>query len=149
MKVAPAARLGLVQRVGEVLEFFLGLGAVLGGAALMLTAAGGAVLELPLRLLELGPFRSFVRPGVQLFAILIGVVALMVGVLRLERTPIAPLLAVFVGSAVVAWIVVEMVVLSGASSLVWASSLVLGTSIVALGVSRFRAVRSSVTRSGT
>lgn len=105
-------------------------------------APDGSLLGLPLGVLDASPFRSFLWPGVLLFTV-IGVVPIIVAVLTLQRSPIAPLAAVFVGCALLVWIAVEMVMLSGASSLVWVFYLVVGTSLAALGMSWFRSRRST------
>ncbi|OGO34104.1 MAG: hypothetical protein A2W35_14255 [Chloroflexi bacterium RBG_16_57_11] len=59
-----------------VLQFLLGLGALAGGAALVM-ASDGSILQMPLSSLEHSPFPNYLIPGVILF-ILLGVYPLVV-----------------------------------------------------------------------
>lgn len=52
-----------------ILHFFLGIGALFGGGALILSP-NGALLKMPLNLLRSSPFDSFLIPGLILFTVL-------------------------------------------------------------------------------
>jgi hypothetical protein len=59
-----------------LLQFFLGLGAVAGGATLML-APDGSIMSMPLSMLEHSPFPNFFLPGALLFTF-VGIYPVMV-----------------------------------------------------------------------
>jgi hypothetical protein len=90
------------------LELVLGVGALLGGGALVV-GPHGEILPLPVSALEGSPFASYFIPGMILFAIL-GVAPIVVAMLSLRRSSIAPLLALGVGGALVIWIAVEIAI---------------------------------------
>jgi hypothetical protein len=85
------------------------------------------------RMLAGTPFRSFLVPGIILFAF-IGVTPLLAAAITVRRQAIAPLAAVAVGLTLIGWISVEMVLFAGISSLLWVFYLLLGTCMVAIGV---------------
>ncbi len=85
---APLGRLA-VSAIG--LEIFLGVGAIGGGAALML-GPRGEIIPLPISALAGTPFGSYLVPGLILFTVL-GVGPLGAAALAWRRHPIAPLLA--------------------------------------------------------
>lgn len=129
----PASRpLRRIARIAVGLEIFLGLGALFGGGALIL-GPDGHLLGMPSTLLEGSPFSSFLVPGIVLFTFL-GVAPLLAAAMTVRRYSIAPLAAVVVGVTLIGWVSVEMVVLAGFGSLAWAFYLLLGASIVAVGV---------------
>jgi hypothetical protein len=128
-----------IARLAVVLETFLGLGAMAGGAPLIL-APDGHLLGMTTRLLAGSPFHSYLVPGIVLFT-LIGVCPMLAAAITLRGLAIAPQAAVAVGVTLIGWIAVEMVVLAGPGSLAWALYLVLGTSIAALGATRWRSSR--------
>jgi hypothetical protein len=132
MSPSPSPSLPTIARVAIGLELLLGVGALVGGGALMLAPDGG-LLRIPPSLLEGSPFHSFLWPGVILFTVL-GVAPIGVAWLSVQRRAFAPMAAIAVGTALVVWITVEMVMLSGAGSLAWAFYLVLGTSLAAVGL---------------
>ena len=129
-------RLPSIARVAIVLEIFLGLGALFGGSALVL-APDGHLLGMPTSLLGGSPFTSYLVPGIILFTV-IGLGPLLAAALTVRRQAFAPIAAVAVGLILVGWISIEMVVLAGLGSLVWALSLVLGVCIAAIGVTGWR-----------
>jgi len=130
-----------LARVAVVLEIFLGVGAV-GGGLLLALAPDGHLLRMPITLLATTPFRTFFVPGLILLT-LVGIVPLLAATLAVRRHALAPLAAMAVGLTLVGWITVEMVMLAGFGSLAWAAYLVLGTSIVAVGVAWRSASRRS------
>ncbi len=130
-----------IARLAVALEIFLGLGALFGGGALIL-APDGHLLGMPTKLLAGSPFPSFLVPGMTLFT-LIGVAPLLAAAFTVRRQALAPLAAVAVGLTLIGWVSVEMVVLAGLGSLAWTMYLVLGTSIVAIGVAWWRSSRAT------
>ncbi len=90
------------------MEVVLGVGAIGGGLALMI-GPRGEIIPLPLSALTGSPFSTYFIPGAILFAIL-GVVPLVAAVLTVRRSRVAPLFAVVVGAALIAWIAVEIAI---------------------------------------
>jgi hypothetical protein len=130
------ARLPGIARLAVVLEIFLGLGAMFGGAALVL-APDGHLLGMPTRLLAGSPFTSYLVPGIILFSV-IGLGPLLAALLSVRDQAFAPIAAIAVGLTLIGWITVEMVVLAGLGSLAWALYLILGVCISAIGVAWWR-----------
>jgi hypothetical protein len=98
-----------LPRVGWLaiaLQVFLGVGALLGGGALVL-APGGSILGMPVATLEGTPFSSFLIPGLILFGVL-GVGSIASAALALARLPVAPIVSVAIGIALVIWISVQV-----------------------------------------
>jgi hypothetical protein len=125
-----------IAQLAVVLEIFLGLGALFGGAAFIL-APDGHLLGMPTKLLAGSPFRSYLLPGIILFTF-VGLAPLLAAAITLRRQAFAPIAAVAVGVTLIVWVSVEMVVLAGLGSLAWALYLVLGASIAAIGVAWWR-----------
>lgn len=131
LQARPQSFTGIARLVG-ILEVFLGLGAIAGGAMLIL-GPDGHLLGMPTRMLSGTPFHDYLVPGIILFTA-IGLAPLLVAALTFRRHPIAPLAAVAVGLTLIGWITVEMVMLNGPGSLAWAFYLVLGCAIAAVGI---------------
>ena len=115
-----------------VLELFLGIGALLGGGALVL-APDGHLLSMPTSMLAGTPFTDYLVPGVVLFGV-IGGGALVSAAMTFLRMPAAPLAAIAIGVVLVGWIAVEMVMLVSWGSLAWSFYLLLGATIVGAGL---------------
>jgi hypothetical protein len=130
-----------IARVTIALEIFLGVGALFGGAALIL-GPDGHLLGMPTKVLAGSPFSSFLVPGIILFTVL-GLAPLVAAVMTIRRQAYASLAAVAVGVALIGWISVEMVVLAGFGSVVWAFYLVLGACLAAIGVARWHSFPGS------
>ena len=106
---------------------FLGLGAIGGGGALVLSPSG-RLLGMPLALLAHSPFRSFLVPGILLFFVL-GVVPclLLPALVKKPASPWAEQLNIFadmhwawtgsiyVAFALIIWLQVEMMLLNAVS----------------------------------
>ncbi|HYN09727.1 MAG TPA: hypothetical protein VES67_20260 [Vicinamibacterales bacterium] len=88
------------------LELSLGVGAIAGGAALML-GPRGEIIPLPLSSLIGTPFNTYFVPGLILFAVL-GVGPLGAAAVAWRRHPTAPLLALGVGLALLIWIAAQI-----------------------------------------
>jgi hypothetical protein len=125
-------RLPGIARLAVVLEIFLGIGALFGGGQFIL-APDGHLLGMTTGMMAGTPFRSYLVPGIILFAF-VGVAPLLAAAITIRRQAMAPLAAVAVGLTLIGWISVEMVVLAGVGSLFWAFYLMLGTCIAAVGV---------------
>ncbi|MBL8718874.1 MAG: hypothetical protein JNL79_23025 [Myxococcales bacterium] len=134
--------MGRLAWTALVLEVFLGLGALGGGAALML-GPHGEILPLPVAALADSPFADYFVPGAILFSVL-GVGPLVAAVLTARRSRSTPLLAVAVGIALLTWMVVEIAIVGYTNTPpLQAFYLVLGVAIVLVGaaLSRTRASR--------
>jgi hypothetical protein len=125
-------RLTPLGRLAMVLEIFLGIGALFGGIQFIL-APDGHLLGVPLSMLAGTPFHSFLMPGLLLF-IFVGLGPMVAAAITARRRAIGPLAAFAVGLTLMGWIIVEMVIFAGLTSLFWAFYLVLGTVIAAIGV---------------
>lgn len=97
-----------------VLEVFLGVGALGGGAALML-GPRGEILPLPLSALKGSPFETYFVPGLILFVV-IGVGPLAAAYLAWRRHSLAPLAAIGVGVALLIWMAVEIAIVGYSNS---------------------------------
>jgi len=132
----PLGRLA-VSAIG--LEIFLGVGAIGGGAALML-GPRGEIIPLPISALAGTPFGSYLVPGLILFTVL-GVGPLGAAALAWRRHPIAPLLALGVGLALLIWIAVQIALIGYSSAPpLQAVYLVLGFLIAFVGLGWLRQV---------
>jgi hypothetical protein len=101
MIINRGARIALV-----VLEILMGLAAVGGGLALVVT--NGQVIEMPVELLEGSPFRSYFIPGLVLLVVGITNLASSAAVLRRHRWG-APA-SMVVGIMWMGWFVVQVAV---------------------------------------
>jgi hypothetical protein len=135
--VSTSRRLPGLARLAIVLEILLGIGAV-GGGSLFILAPDGHLLGLPLKMLAGTPFHSFLVPGLLLFTF-VGVAPIVAAAITARQLAIGPLAALVVGVTLMTWITVEMVLFAGATSLLWAFYLVLGTVIAAVGAAWWRA----------
>lgn len=114
------------------LELFLGVGALGGGMALM-AGPHGEVLPLPVSLLAGSPFVDYYLPGAILFTIL-GVGPLGAAILSSRRHPVAPLLAVATGGALLVWLVVQIAIIGYSNHPpLQACYLALGVALTAVG----------------
>ena len=106
---------------------FLGLGAIGGGGALILSPAG-RLLGMPLSLLGGSPFRDFLVPGLVLFAVLgLAPCLLVVALLKKPASRLAEQLnafgdmhwswtgCIYVAFALIGWLQLEMVFLRAVS----------------------------------
>jgi hypothetical protein len=113
------------------LELFLAVGALGGGAALLLSPDGSA-LGLPLSLLGRAGFEDFRIPGLILLVVN-GLLPLVSALGLLRRRPWGPASAMVVGLLLVGWIAVEVVLLRSFSAPLHGGYLLLGVAIARLG----------------
>jgi hypothetical protein len=95
----------------------------------------GEILPLPVSALAGSPFADYFAPGAILFVFL-GIGPLGAAVLAWRRHPVAPLLALAVGSALLIWLVVQIAIVGYANDPpLQALYLGLGVVITLVGVS--------------
>jgi hypothetical protein len=92
------------------IQTFIGLGA-LGGGFMLVRDPSGSTLELPMSLLEGSPFPDFIIPGMFLFAVN-GVGSMIGAGLSFTRRRYAQEIAIVLGVILVAWIVIQVVIIS-------------------------------------
>ncbi len=120
-----------LRRIIIGLEVFLSLGALVGGAMLMLLPDGSG-FGMPLSMLEHSGFSDFRTPGL-ILAIVNGVWPLVSAFAVQRRLPWATVSVVMTGVVLTGWIAVQVVLLRGFSVL-HGVYLLLGLAIAALGV---------------
>ena len=122
VKMKVYIRLGIIQA-------FIGLGA-LGGGFMLVRDPSGSALELPMSLLEGSPFPDFLIPGMFLFAVN-GVGSMIGAGLSFTRRRYAQEIAIVLGAILVAWIVIQVVIIS---SFHWLHVLYFILGVVELGI---------------
>ena len=136
--VAPATTrrpgLGRLGTMAVVLQLLLAVGALAGGAALML-GPRGEILPLPVDALAGSPFSTYFVPGLVLLTVL-GIGPIGVATLALRHARLAPMLTVLVGFALLAWLGVQIAIIGFATSPpLQPIYLVTGATIVVVGLS--------------
>ena len=112
-----------------ILQAFIGLGA-LGGGFMLVRDPSGSALELPMSLLEGSPFPDFLIPG--MFLLAVNGVGSMIGAgLSFTRRRYAQEIAIVLGAILVAWIVMQIVIIS---SFHWLHVLYFILGVVELGI---------------
>ena len=111
------------------LQGLIGLGA-LGGGFMLVKDPSGSALELPISLLEGTPFPDFLIPG--MFLLIVNGIGSMIGAgLSFTRRRYAQELAMVLGAILVAWIVIQVIIIS---SFHWLHILYFILGIVELGI---------------
>jgi uncharacterized membrane protein len=96
-----------------VLQAFIGLGAI-GGGFMLVKDPSGSALGLPASLLEGSPFFDFLIPGI--FLLVVNGLGSMIGsALSFTRRRIAKEIAIVLGAILVAWIVIQVAIISSIS----------------------------------
>ena len=111
------------------LQAFIGLGA-LGGGFMLMRDPSGSALGLPTSLLEGSPFPDFLIPGMFLLAVN-GVGSLIGAGFSFTRRRYAQELAIVLGAILVAWIVIQVIIIS---SFHWLHVLYFILGVVELGI---------------
>nr|CAP48898.1 putative integron gene cassette protein [uncultured bacterium] len=91
------------------IQAFIGLGA-LGGGFMLVRDPSVSALELPMSLLEGSPFPDFLIPGIFLLAVN-GIGSLIGAGLSFTRRRYAQEIAIILGAILVAWIVIQVVII--------------------------------------
>ena len=119
------------------LQAFIGLGAMGGGFMLVIDPSGSA-LGVPLNLLEGSPFSDFLIPGIFLLAVN-GVGSMIGAGFSFTRRQYAQEIAMVLGAILVAWIVIQVIIIRSFS---WLHVLYFILGVVELGIglyiSRYR-----------
>ena len=111
------------------IQAFIGLGA-LGGGFMLVRDPSGSALELPISLLEGSPFLDFLIPG--MFLLAVNGIGSMIGAgLSFTRRQYAQEIAIVLGAILVAWIVIQVVIIS---SFHWLHVLYFILGVVELGI---------------
>ena len=110
----PMARPGYVW-IAVVLELFTAVGAIPVGLQLVRDPSGAAI-GLPSAWIESSPFGSYLVPGLYLVA-MNGVGMLVVAGLSVARHPTAPWLTGILGTGLLVWILVQLVLMPEVSPL--------------------------------
>ncbi len=107
------------------LQFFLGLGSLFGGGALILSP-DGSLLRMPLEVLQYSPFQSYLIPGIILFVGL-GVYPVFTAIFLITKKPMKAFETIcfdkethwswnsslYIGFILIIWITVEVYMLRG------------------------------------
>lgn len=106
---------------------FLGLGAI-GGGAVLIISPSGKLIGMPLSMLNLSPFSNFLFPGIILFLVL-GIIPMLL-IMALRKKPTSKLAehfnfcsdmhwawtyTIYIAFILIFWIQIEMVLLSAVS----------------------------------
>jgi hypothetical protein len=98
-----------LAKVNLALQILLSIGA-LGGGAVLILAPRGEIMPLPLSALAGSPFDTYMIPGLILFTVL-GIGPLAAAWLITRRHPLAPVAALVVGAALITWVAVEVAII--------------------------------------
>ena len=130
LPIQPRSRLA---KAAIALESFLAIGA-LGGGASLIVGPRGEIIPLPLSALQGSPFDTYLVPGFVLFGVL-GLGPLAAAALAWRRHPLAPTAAFGVGLGLLTWLAVEIAIIGYTNEPpLQPFYLVLGTAIVLVGL---------------
>ena len=114
------------------IQAFIGLGA-LGGGFMLVRDPSGSALGVPLSLLEGSPFPDFLIPG--MFLLAVNGVGSMIGAgLSFTRRRYTQEIAIVLGAILVAWIVIQVVIIRSFS---WLHVLYFILGVVELGIGMY------------
>ncbi|MCD4692399.1 MAG: hypothetical protein K8R79_05765 [Calditrichales bacterium] len=112
-----------------LLQAFIGIGAM-GGGFMLVKDPSGSALGVPLSLLEGSPFPNFLIPGIFLLAVN-GVGSMIGAGLSFTRRRYAQEIAIVLGAILVAWILIQVVIIKSFS---WLHILYFILGVVELGI---------------
>jgi hypothetical protein len=139
----PRPRLGAAGIIAIIGLILLGLGALAGGIALV-SQPDGSVMGFDVALLSGSPFSDYLLPGLILGGVF-GVGSLVVAVMGMRRSRLAPFLAFAIGVAQMIWIVVQLGIIKEVSFLhpvCFVIGLVIAVAAVPWGWPTFQAWRA-------
>ena len=111
------------------LQAFIGIGAM-GGGFMLVQDPSGSALGVPLSLLEGSPFPNFLIPGIFLLAVN-GVGSMIGAGFSFTRRRYAQEIAIVLGAILVAWILIQVVIIKSFS---WLHILYFILGVVELGI---------------
>jgi len=114
------------------LQAFIGLGA-LGGGFMLVKDPSGSALGLPMSFLEGSPFSDFLIPGIFLLAVN-GLGSMIGAGLTYARRRYAEEIAIVLGTILVTWIVIQVVIIRSFS---WLQILYFIFGVIELGIGLF------------
>ena len=142
----------IAKNIHLILLAFLGLSAMGGGSALIISPSGKLLGGLPLSILERSPFNNFLGPGIILFIVLGLFPALLVfALLKKPSSPLAEVFnyfkdmhwawsfSIYIAFALIIWIQVEMFFLQ---AVVWLHTFYMFYAIVIIFVALLPQVRN-------
>jgi hypothetical protein len=94
-----------------IIQFFVGAGAAVSGA-LMMIIPSGALFQLPPDMLKGTPFHDFLIPGIILFFVN-GIGQIVAGIFSLRRHPSAGYVGAVFGMGLMIWIFVQVNMIGG------------------------------------
>ena len=106
-----------------ILQMFIGVGAVICGFLLIIEPSG-KLIQLPIELLSNSPFENYLIPGLILFLVN-GIGNVFGSILSFTKNRYSGYAGVFFGSALIIWIMVQVIMI-GLSSLLQPFYLILG-----------------------
>jgi len=115
----------ITRNIFLILLGFLGLGAIGGGGALIISPTG-ELIGMPISMLETSPFNSFLIPGIILFSVL-GLIPLLLIIALVKKTESklaeqinvfkdmhwAWTYSIYIAFALICWIQIQMVLIQG------------------------------------
>jgi len=146
-----ATNIKITRRILLILLGFLGLGAIGGGSALIISPSG-QLLGMPLSMLEESPFDSFFVPGIILFSVL-GLIplGLIIALLKKPESKLAESInfftdmhwawtySIYIAFALIFWIQIQMVFLA---SVYWLHTFYMFLAVVIIFVALLPQVRN-------
>jgi len=144
-------KIKITRSIYFILLGFLGLGAIAGGGALIISPKG-ELLTMPLSMLEKSPFNSFFVPGIILFSVLgIAPLMLIIALLKKPESKLAEQINIFkdmhwawsysiyIGFILIIWIQLQMVFIN---DVVWLHTAYMFLAIIIIFVALLPQIRN-------
>ena len=119
----------IIYPVQGILQAFIGLGAAISGA-LMILSPGGTLMKMPLTLLDGSPFRSFLIPGI-ILCVVIGMGHCAAAMLTFRRNAVSGYAGIVTGLGLAIWIFVQVSMIGGGH---WLQNLYFGLAIAEISL---------------